>query len=246
MTERNTLIGQITFHRQSRAGSAAWVFIGLVLVAGLTTSAGARAQAVSPTPDDIERDSFVRQTMKSAGLPGVQTVVVKNNRIVWQKSYGQAVLAQPGPARPMRDDSILFTCSISKILTAVAVMQQVEKGRLSLDDDINAYVPFVVRNPKWPDVPITWRMLLTHTSSINDAEDVQEALYVYGASSPITFEEYVEGTFGLLMSLNMLIETSDGFDYTGADCAGWMKEAGFRETRVERLIGPDSMVIGIK
>ena len=52
--------------------------------------------------------------------------------------------------------------------------------------------------------------------------------------------------FGLLMSLNMLIETADGFDYTGADCSGWMKEAGFRETRVEHLTGSDSMVIGIK
>ena len=52
--------------------------------------------------------------------------------------------------------------------------------------------------------------------------------------------------FGLLMSLNMLIETSDGFDYTGADCTEWMKQAGFRETRVEHLVGPDSMVIGIK
>jgi hypothetical protein len=52
--------------------------------------------------------------------------------------------------------------------------------------------------------------------------------------------------FGLMMSLNMLIETPGGFDYTGADCARWMKEVGFRETRVEHLIGPDSMVIGIK
>ncbi len=52
--------------------------------------------------------------------------------------------------------------------------------------------------------------------------------------------------FGLLMSLNMLIETPGGFDYSGADCTGWMKEAGFRETRVEHLVGPDSMVIGIK
>ena len=52
--------------------------------------------------------------------------------------------------------------------------------------------------------------------------------------------------FGLLMSLNMLIETPGGFDYTGADCAGWMKADGFRETRVEHLVGPDSMVIGIK
>ena len=52
--------------------------------------------------------------------------------------------------------------------------------------------------------------------------------------------------FGLMMSLNMLVETAGGFDYTGADCAGWMKDAGFRETRVEHLIGPDSMVVAIK
>jgi hypothetical protein len=52
--------------------------------------------------------------------------------------------------------------------------------------------------------------------------------------------------FGLLMSLNMLIETPGGFDYTGADCQKWMKKAGFRQTRVAPLTGPDSMVIGIK
>ncbi len=55
-----------------------------------------------------------------------------------------------------------------------------------------------------------------------------------------------KNAFGLMMSLNMLIETPGGFDYTGADCQGWMREAGFRETRVEHLIGPDSMVVGIK
>jgi hypothetical protein len=52
--------------------------------------------------------------------------------------------------------------------------------------------------------------------------------------------------FGLLMSLNMLIETPGGFDYTGTDCSEWMKQAGFRETRIGHLVGPDSMVIGIK
>ena len=55
-----------------------------------------------------------------------------------------------------------------------------------------------------------------------------------------------ENAFGLLMSLNMLIETPGGFDYTGADCIGWMQEAGFTHCRVEHLVGPDSMVIGIK
>jgi len=55
-----------------------------------------------------------------------------------------------------------------------------------------------------------------------------------------------KNAFGLMMSLNMLIETPGGFDYTGADCVGWMKDAGFREARVEHLVGPDSMVVGIK
>jgi len=59
-------------------------------------------------------------------------------------------------------------------------------------------------------------------------------------------DERRENTFGLLMSLNMLIETPGGFDYTGADCIGWMKDAGFGECRVEHLEGPNSMVIGIK
>jgi hypothetical protein len=49
-----------------------------------------------------------------------------------------------------------------------------------------------------------------------------------------------------MMSVHMMIETYGGFDYTGADCQGWMREAGFKETRVEHLVGPDSMVVGIK
>ena len=59
-------------------------------------------------------------------------------------------------------------------------------------------------------------------------------------------DQRCQNAFGLLMSLNMLIETPGGFDFTGQDCAGWMREAGFAETRVEHLLGPDSMVIGIK
>jgi 2-polyprenyl-3-methyl-5-hydroxy-6-metoxy-1,4-benzoquinol methylase len=55
-----------------------------------------------------------------------------------------------------------------------------------------------------------------------------------------------QNAFGLLMSLNMLVETPGGFDYTGQDCTGWMKEVGFREARVEHLLGPESMVIGTK
>lgn len=69
------------------------------------------------------------------------------------------------------------------------------------------------------------------------------ALIVYEA---LIDDDRRENAFGLLMSLNMLIETAGGFDYTGADCQAWMTEAGFRKTRVVRLVGPDSMVVGLK
>jgi O-methyltransferase len=69
------------------------------------------------------------------------------------------------------------------------------------------------------------------------------ALIVYEA---IIDDDRSQNVFGLLMSLNMLIETEGGFDYTAADCISWMTEAGFTSAHSEQLVGPDSMVIGIK
>jgi len=69
------------------------------------------------------------------------------------------------------------------------------------------------------------------------------ALIVYDA---IIDDERRQNAYGLLMSLNMLIETTGGFDYTGADCQGWMRSAGFSATHVEPLVGATSMVVGKK
>jgi hypothetical protein len=76
-----------------------------------------------------------------------------------------------------------------------------------------------------------------------DALPAGGALVVYDA---IIDDDRSKNAFGLMMSLNMLIETEGGFDYTGADCIGWMKEAGFKECYVEHLVGPDSMAVGLK
>jgi hypothetical protein len=89
------------------------------------------------------------------------------------------------------------------------------------------------------DLP-TKRMLI---AKAYDAVPPGGALVVYES---IIDDDRSKNAFGLMMSLNMLIEPPGGFDYTGADCSGWMKEAGFSTTRVEHLVGPDSMVIGIK
>jgi hypothetical protein len=89
------------------------------------------------------------------------------------------------------------------------------------------------------DLP-TKRMLIKKAF---DAIPAGGALVVYEA---IIDDDRSKNAFGLMMSLNMLIETPGGFDYTGADCAAWMKDAGFSTTRVEPLVGPDSMVVAIK
>jgi hypothetical protein len=68
-------------------------------------------------------------------------------------------------------------------------------------------------------------------------------LVVYDA---IIDDERRVNAFGLLMSLNMLIETAGGFDYTGAECQTWLREMGFSKTRVVPLVGPTSMVVGQK
>ncbi|WP_426419714.1 methyltransferase [Bradyrhizobium genosp. A] len=78
---------------------------------------------------------------------------------------------------------------------------------------------------------------------VYDALPKGGAVVVYDA---IIDDDRRENAFGLMMSLNMLIETPGGFDYTGEDCRAWMREAGFSKTWVEPLVGPDSMVIGLK
>jgi hypothetical protein len=89
------------------------------------------------------------------------------------------------------------------------------------------------------DLP-TKKMLI---AKAYDALPSGGAFIVYEA---IIDDDRSKNAFGLMMSLNMLIETPGGFDYTGADCAGWMRDAGFSQTRIEHLVGPDSMIVGIK
>jgi hypothetical protein len=76
-----------------------------------------------------------------------------------------------------------------------------------------------------------------------DALEPGGALIVYES---IIDDERRANVFGLLMSLNMLIESPEGADYTGAECSQWLREAGFRRAYVEHLAGPDSMVVGVK
>jgi hypothetical protein len=89
------------------------------------------------------------------------------------------------------------------------------------------------------DLPTKRRLL----ESAYDALPKGGALIVYEA---MIDDDRRTNAFGLLMSLNMLIETPAGFEYTDADCRVWMKDAGFSGFRTDTLGGPDSMVVGFK
>ncbi len=142
-------------------------------------------------PDSAEVNSFILNTMKVYHIPGVAASVAKRGRIVWTGSYGYANIERN---IPVADTTLFMLASISKTFTGAALMQLWEAGRFGLDDNINDYLPFVVFNPNYPDSVITFRMVLTHTSSLADNWDVMYAVYVFG-DSPIPLSEYVEEYF---------------------------------------------------
>lgn len=114
-----------------------------------------------------EVDAFIAEHMRAHHVAGLAGCVVKGERPVWMSAYGFADLER---RIPMTTDALQNICSISKTFTATALMQQWEAGRFALDDDVSDYLGFHVRNPAHPDVVITFRHLLTHTSSIKDGE----------------------------------------------------------------------------
>jgi CubicO group peptidase (beta-lactamase class C family) len=112
-------------------------------------------------------DISIREFMSKEKVPGFAACIVKDSSIIWSESYGQADIKNN---KPMSLDGIMNIGSISKTFTATAAMQLWEKGLLDLDADINQYLGFEVRNPKYPDKPITIFQILTHTSSIRDGK----------------------------------------------------------------------------
>lgn len=107
-------------------------------------------------------DGEIKKEMNEHQIPSLSACVIKNDRIVWQKHYGNNSVNDEVPD----SSSIYPTASISKTIIVTAVMQLYEQGLISLDADINDYLSFSLRNPNYPDRIITIRYLLTHTSGL--------------------------------------------------------------------------------
>lgn len=113
----------------------------------------------------------IEHIMKKYQAIGVTTVVVKDNKICYTHTFGyNPDYNDTSLRKSIPDNGVYVIASISKTFISTAIMQLVEKKKLSLDDDVNKYMTFNVRNPKYPDIPITIRMLLCHRSSINNKQ----------------------------------------------------------------------------
>jgi len=112
-------------------------------------------------------EAHIAEIMKKLDVIGLSVAVVKEGDIVYTHSFG---LKDVESNTPLTDKNIFRIASISKSFSATSIMQLVEAGKLSLNDDFSDLVGFKVRNPKYPDVKITLKMVLSHTSSVNDSQ----------------------------------------------------------------------------
>lgn len=170
-----------------------------------------------PLPSDF--DAAIIQEMQAGKAPGAAALIIRNGQIESAKGYG---LADPETGRAATSDTLFTIASISKTVTATALMTLYERGKFGLDDDIDRYLPFEVRNPNYPNDPITFRMLLSHTSSIQDS-DVYDQYYTLQKTpvlpdSPIPLGDYLRDYLSaggkLYNKLDNFIKDAPGTTYT--------------------------------
>lgn len=112
-------------------------------------------------------EDSINALMREYSAIGVSVAVVRNDSIVYTRAFGYR---NRDDSIPLHPDDLFRIASVSKTLVATAIMQLVEKGKLSLDDDVNRYLDFRIQHPQYPSIPITVKMLLCHRSSINDSQ----------------------------------------------------------------------------
>jgi CubicO group peptidase (beta-lactamase class C family) len=133
-------------------------------VLGATAPADARAAERERAASADAIDRFVQEWMGANGVPGLAVAVTRDARVVHLRGYGDA-----GDGRPVNPDTQFLVASLSKSFTALAVLQLVEAGRVSLDRPIAAYLPGFTVADRPRAGRITVRMLLNHTSGMADA-----------------------------------------------------------------------------
>ena len=140
--------------------------------------------------DSLEKE--IDSLFALGDLVGFSSGIIEGDIMVWSKTCGMTDLKQK---IPVNINTLFVLASLSKTVTGAALMTLYDDDKFALDDDINLFLPFRVRNPKFPDIPITFRMLLTHTSSLYDNSAYISSLYGCGDQTHISFENYLKNCY---------------------------------------------------
>ncbi len=185
--------------------SISWLSRGLLLCLLLAATLGAAAPPAQRGQDYQAVDSFLREQMETLGIPGAAIAVVRDGTRVHSAAFGHA---DPS-GRPMTAQTPVLLASTSKSLTAIAVMQQVEAGRLRLDEPVRTYLPwFTLNDPRSAD--ITVRHLLHQASGMSSRDTAFEA-------SRRQDPEALEETVRALADAPLAGEPGRGFHYASAN-----------------------------
>lgn len=230
--------------------SCAVVLLTLLSVLGPWPVARAQAPAsVPPPPAEASIDQAIQAQMREGGLVGVAAAVIVDGKVAWRGAYG---FADRETQRPFTTATVMNIASISKTVVGAAMMRAREEGRLDLDADIQSYLPFRVRNPHHPAVPITLRQLATHTSSITDRWEVYAANYHVGRNAPQPLGDFLKGYFtpgGADYGPENFLDAAPGstreYSNIGAGLAGYAIESvtgqPLERYARERIFGPLGM-----
>lgn len=164
--------------RRSLLATGAW---GL---AGLTVASAVKASF----PANHSLDAFLDAQMRAGSIPGLAIGIARGGRVLLAKGYGIADIAG---RRPVTPDSMFHIASVTKTVVATGVMMLVDEGSIALDTPVNDYLDFSVTNPATPEVPITVRQLLMHTSSISDETYYKVDFRTPGRDTPITLGDFL-------------------------------------------------------
>lgn len=135
--------------------------------------------------DDFEQ--YIQDEMDAQKIPALSALIFKEDQIIYEKYFGKANLEQD---IALESGHLFLLASVSKTITATALLQLYDQGLFSLDDKINDYLSFDVNVPN-RNTDITFRMLLTHTSAIADGSAL-DGQYYYGQDSPVALDYFLE------------------------------------------------------
>lgn len=131
---------------------------------------------------------MIADLMNRHHIASLMAVAVKDGETIWEGAYGYADIGRKIKAYP---DTVIRVASISKTVTSAVLMGLYEQGKFTLDQDIGTVLGYKVRNPGFPDSPVTFRQLLTHTSSIIDSANYGSLMSASYGSYPASMKEFL-------------------------------------------------------